>query len=35
MEKETKRVIYSTQFKQDIIDVYKYGIETFGKVQAE
>lgn len=35
MEKETKSVIYSTQFKLDLIDVYKYGIETFGKAQAE
>lgn len=35
MEKEPKSVIYSTQFKQDIIDVYKYGIDTFGKAQAE
>ena len=35
MEKEPKSVIYSTQFKQDLIDVYKYGIETFGKAQAE
>jgi toxin ParE1/3/4 len=35
MEKESKSVIYSTQFKQDIINVYKYGLETFGKAQAE
>ena len=35
MEKEPKPVIYSTQFKQDVIDVYKYGLETFGKIQAE
>lgn len=35
MEKEPKGVTYSTQFKQDIIDVYKYGIDTFGKAQAE
>ena len=35
MEKEPKPVIYSTKFKQDIIDVYKHGFETFGKIQAE
>ena len=35
MEKEPKPVIYSTKFKQDVIDVYKYGLETFGKMQAE
>lgn len=35
MEKEPKPVVYSRQFKQDIIDVYLYGLETFGKVQAE
>ena len=35
MEKEPKPVRYSTQFKQDVIDVYIYGLETFGKVQAE
>ena len=35
MEKEPKPVIYSTKFKQDVIDVYKYGTETFGKLQAE
>jgi toxin ParE1/3/4 len=35
MEKKPKSVIYSTKFKQDIIDVYKYGFETFGKIQAE
>jgi toxin ParE1/3/4 len=35
MEKEPKPVIYSTQFKHDVIDVYKYGLETFGKIQAE
>jgi toxin ParE1/3/4 len=35
MEKEPKTVRYSTQFKHDVIDVYKYGIETFGKIQAE
>ena len=33
MEKEPKSVIYSTKFKQDIIDVYKYGLETFGKTK--
>ena len=35
MEREPKPVVYSTKFKQDIIDVYKYGLETFGKIQAE
>jgi toxin ParE1/3/4 len=35
MEKGPRPVIYSTQFKQDAIDVYKYGAETFGKSQAE
>ena len=35
MEKKPKPVIYSTNFKQDIIDVYKYGLETYGKIQAE
>src|ERR1035437_5442623 len=35
MEKKPKSVIYSTKFKQDIIDVYKYGLETFGKTHAE
>ncbi len=35
MEKEPKPVIYSTQFKQDLVDLHKYGIETFGKIQAE
>ncbi len=35
MEKGPKPVRYSTQFKQDVISVYKYGIETFGKIQAE
>ncbi|MEI6047836.1 MAG: type II toxin-antitoxin system RelE/ParE family toxin [Bacteroidota bacterium] len=35
MEKEPKPVIYSIQFKQDVIDVYKYSIETFGKIHAE
>jgi plasmid stabilization system protein ParE len=35
MEKESKPVAFSTQFKQDIIDVYKYGSETFGILQAE
>ena len=35
MEKEPKIVIYSTRFKHDVIDVYKYGIETIGKIQAE
>jgi toxin ParE1/3/4 len=35
MEKESKSVIYSTKFKQDIINVYRYGLETFGKAQAE
>lgn len=35
MEKESRPVIFSMQFKQDFIDVYKYGAETFGKTQAE
>jgi toxin ParE1/3/4 len=35
MEKGTKTVRYSIQFKIDVIDVFKYGFETFGKVQAE
>jgi len=35
MEREPKPVVYSSKFKQDIIDVYKYGLETFGKIQAE
>lgn len=35
METEPKPVIYSTQFKEDIIDVYRYSIETFGKIHAE
>jgi len=35
MEKEPKPVIYSTKFKQDIIDIYQYGIVTFGKMQAD
>ncbi len=35
MEKEPKHVIYSTKFYLDVIDVYKYGLQTFGKIQAE
>ena len=35
MEKEPRSVVYSTKFKQDVIDVYEYGLETFGKIQAE
>ena len=35
MEKEPKSVKFSTLFRKDIIDVYKYGFETFGKIQAE
>ncbi len=35
MENEPKTVIYSTRFKHDVIDVFKYGLETFGKIQAE
>lgn len=35
MEKEPKAVIYSIQFRQDVIDLYRYGLETFGKAQAE
>jgi plasmid stabilization system protein ParE len=35
MEKEPKPVIFSTQFKEDVIDIYRYGIETFGKIQTE
>jgi toxin ParE1/3/4 len=35
MEKGPKPVRYSTQFKEDVIDVYMYGLETFGKIQAE
>jgi len=35
MGKEPKPVVYSIIFKLDVIDVYKYGIETFGKIQAE
>jgi toxin ParE1/3/4 len=35
MEKKPKPVVYSIQFKFDIIDVYRYGLETFGKEQAE
>jgi len=35
MEKGSKPVRYSTQFKLDIINVFKYGFETFGRIQAE
>ena len=35
MEKEPKPVGYSVAFKQDLINVYLYGVETFGKLQAE
>ncbi len=35
MEKEPKPVIYSIQFWQDLIEIYRYGTETFGKIQAE
>ena len=35
MEKEPKSVKFSTIFRKDIIDVYKYGLETFGKLQAD
>jgi toxin ParE1/3/4 len=34
MEKGAKPVKYSQQFKIDVTDTYKYGFETFGKIQA-
>jgi plasmid stabilization system protein ParE len=35
MEKRPKPVTYSEKFKDDITDVYNYGLETFGKIQSE
>jgi plasmid stabilization system protein ParE len=35
MEREPKSVKFSKIFRHDIIDVYKYGLKTFGKIQAE
>jgi plasmid stabilization system protein ParE len=35
MEKEPKAVVYSNQFKLDVIEVYQYGSETFGTAQAD
>lgn len=35
MEKSSKPVVYSPRFKLDVIDIFKYGLETFGKIQAE
>jgi plasmid stabilization system protein ParE len=35
MEKGTKSVRYSTQFKLDVMGIFSYGFETFGKNQAE
>jgi hypothetical protein len=34
MEKESRSLKFSEQFYLDIADIYLYGYETFGQVQA-